>query len=440
MSRARYAPDLSRRFGTRREDPLNPGVPLPGEFNQDGRPMGTPRPAAPSALTRFQLSQPNRVTAPAAPRALPAPAKDEFGRATMPPPQLSAPSPAAASRPAMIPSHPDDRALLAETRARDAVARQPAPVSIPGGDPARRAFNGRTSTPEPGAPMAAPRLAVNPDRARLDAEAARTGRVSYAHAGTPEAPPVWSDTGVSRAPVPMLARAPSAPPAGDTGYIDESSARVKGPITPTARPAGPAVPVSAPAVAPRLSAPASAIGAGQAVRQGVGLAGRALSEVPGVLHDNVIAPAINALHAPVNFIGGLMGRKDPLLQPYDPSGASAPSLMSTVAPRALSMAAPVTSSLIGNAVGSSYGRVSSPMQNPPSLTAKIPGMPGTYAEPKASIPGMPGTFAEPKPAIPGMPGTYNDPIPGMPGSPPLLTGNKPKKKATPLWDQPANQY
>lgn len=439
MSRARYAPDLSRRFGTRREDPLNPGVPLPGEFNQDGRPMGTPRPAAPSALTRFQLSQPNRAAAsPASPRALPAPAKDEFNRPTMPPPQLSAPSPSpvAASRPAMIPSHPDDRALLAETRARDAAARQPAPVSIPGGDPAARAFNGRTSTPEPGVPMT-PRLAVSPDRARLDAEAARTGRVSYVPRGTPEAPAIVSDTGVSRAPAPMVARAPSAPPAGDSGYIDESSARMQGPQAQVARPVAPAVPVSAPAVAPRLSAPASAIGAGQAVRQGVGLAGRALSEVPGVLHDNVIAPAINALHAPVNFLGGLMGRKDPLLHPYDPSGSSAPSLMSTLAPRALSMAAPVTSSLIGSAVGSSYGRVSSPMQNPPSLTAKIPGMPGTYTEPTPQIPGMPGTYKDP---IPGMAGTYSDPIPGMTGAPPLLTGNKPKKKATPLWDQPANQY
>lgn len=107
---------------------------------------------------------------------------------------------------------PDEMALRKETLARDAAARTTAPIPLPGGDPAARAWNtargtGHASTPEPGAAVAPPvRDSVNPvDPATL--AVAGTGRVLRTpwgaasstvaqHDSVPD-PAIWSDTGVT---------------------------------------------------------------------------------------------------------------------------------------------------------------------------------------------------------------------------------------------------
>lgn len=208
--------------------------PMPGEVNETGLPIGTPRPTpAPRPfaqnLTSFQsgggtpaldaMKARNFPARPASgPVALPTPANDEFGRPMLATPSAAAPAPAAPTHsfPA-LPTNPGDRALLMETRARDAADRAPeAPRPIPAGDPAARAWNlargtGHPSTPEPFAPVVAP---GRPDQSTL--AVAGTGHTlmtpwgpissTLATPGSAQTPALWSNTGVVHPP----ARVPEA--------------------------------------------------------------------------------------------------------------------------------------------------------------------------------------------------------------------------------------
>lgn len=294
----RYVPRIAQRFGTKAQDPDNPGRFLPGEFNQDGLPFGTQRVPGPSALDNFQAgkgaanltrfqswSQPgaaqpaqgagvgSRTGTP-----LPAPvgasgpsvaapvsrgvAMGGAGQDVHSPLMVSqrAPAPPQWHAPASaLLSHPDDRALLMAARARDAAARQPEAISIPAGDPDARAFWGKRSTPEPGA-VATDRM-VNPSVVA----AAGTGQVlrtpfglahsSMARPGMTQTPAVWSNTGVAHAP-----SAPQALPAGVTASAQmRNDAPLSQPMPVTPSPHETAFAnqesPSAPTAAPRIAAP-----------------------------------------------------------------------------------------------------------------------------------------------------------------------------------------
>lgn len=407
--RTRYVPPVAALpFGTRRYDPAT-GNRVPGEFNQDGQPMGTPPAAQPSALTRLMGGnvapnlarfQAQQASPGGASMRMPVPARDEFGRTTTAP-QLTAPAaPVPTPTGAALPSNPDDRALLMATRAKDAAARAPEPISIPGGlgghamRPGEKP--GGSDSPEGQALTAAvnrangavPQLATNPDRARLDAEAARTGSVRYVPTGTPEAPAVVNNTGVVRNPP----EAATASPMDMPGYYGAPPV-AKPVVAPAATPSTPTPSATDPlATTPKIAAktavPAArgpATGAYQAgadLRSGLRDMGQSASSdltQLGSAIGSAAAPAVNAARDTWN---GLLGRTPSAPIP------SAPALPSAT-----------------------------PTSTPPSLTGG-PAMPFKFNDPR---------FQMPSSVTPDAPNA------------PLLTGPLPRKKATPL-DEPANQY
>lgn len=473
--RTRYAaPATDQRFGTSRRDPDTGNV-LRGEVNQFGLPMGTRPPPGPSALTTFQASQPVRkpvLTAPAgspdldamlarakattygdiAPRPItlapsaPAPAARQVPPAI--PATTPTATPAAAPRlaPSALPTHPDDRALLMETRARDAAARAPEPISIPGG------LTGHAMRPgeKPWAPggdsaegnaltaavnransrFAPPQLAANPERARLDAEAARTGSVRYVPAGTPEARAVVSNTGVTRKPSAIPPRiaaptTPAIPPAGDTGYIDQATAQARLPVSAApASIAAPAKPVAAPP-APAFATTPGALGGPSQVPY--------LGETPAPDRPR---PATNTMFAGV---GGWTGGARPAVPP-----SSAPRIAPQAAP------APTVPVATGNPAPPSAPRLM------PSPTAPADAGRAAWEAERATRRAI--YMADPpsverqrhlddmeleqygKPAAPQPPPVDTTTLPGVAQSafrPPMLA--QPRKRATPL-DEPANQY
>lgn len=505
--RTKYAaPNIANpgSFGTRLRDPENNRL-IPGEVNQYGLPMGQrPVSSAPSALKAFQASQPGtakppltgarppavqppRVAAPVAPAfdadAEIAKAKaTTYGASTVPtfglgmnsqPPRVSAPVPSApagtqaatptpAAAPASrtpwagVPTHPDDRALLADTRARDAAARAPEPVSIPGGDPTARAWNaargtGHASTPEPGMPAVAPRdpgapvpqLIAAAGTGQVVRSQYGTGSSTIHQAGMPESPAVVSNTGVMRAPAiaPRIAApSPTSPMAvGDSGYVDEQSARTQLDAQMT--------PVSTPSMRPPSSSasmPSTAMNAlGQSVAQ---TAGNRAMAIAGSVDRNVVKPVIDTVNAGRNFVSGLMGSNESAA-PYSATPRMlAPRITQPPATTAATPAFPFKFNDPRFQMPSSVTPDASPVASAPSVT---PANPSTFQ----------GTRGLMAPAAPSLTGSRFSMQSGVnpaanslnailnpsrqastdPLQPPLLTGPVPRKKATPL-DEPANQY
>lgn len=328
--RTRYVPPASApHVGTARRD-INGNL-IPGEFNGQGQPLGTPQPFAqgpdPFAPRSAFATGASNVARPAAPVArppapvarpvfsTPAPPRD-YGVAaataqlsptsafapaplTLAPPRAPAPTlPAApvASTPApapsvgvpptparasafALPSNPDDRALLMATRARDAAAKAPEPISIPGGLTGHAMRPGEKPWAPGGDSAEGNALSASVNRANgvqapapsnVDPStlaAAGTGRTLKTSwgtvssstldggrmdgTGTPEAPARWTDTGVTH-PQPM---ATTASPMDMPGYYPRPSLAATAAPPQTGAPMAPRIPEAATAMPPQAPAP-----------------------------------------------------------------------------------------------------------------------------------------------------------------------------------------
>lgn len=261
---AAVAPQIGQRTGTPLPGPVGaPATPLPGGPTDRAAFLARRVPGAPASAA---VPAP-AATAPA--RTVPAP--DAFGaRRTNMTGQVERWQPSettgtgkwvggAGIAPSQValPANPADRALLMETRKRDAMDRQPEAISIPGGDPAARAWNtargtGHASTPEPGAvaPVARPdafsrpmpALAVAAGTGQQVQTPYGTGSSTMAKPGAIQTPAIVSNTGVVHPPSPIAATA-QAMPAGVT-----PSAQMRNAATPTQAPAASISPPPAPAV------------------------------------------------------------------------------------------------------------------------------------------------------------------------------------------------
>jgi hypothetical protein len=342
--RTRYAQPAARPFGTRVIDP-NTGRPIPGEFNQDGQPMGTPRPqpiAPPAApnLTRMQAGgiAPNlsafQASQPGAAR--PVATGQRTGMPTPVPVGGQAPAPI------MPPGHrPGENVWLrgstpqeiAAFRDRPNNAPNPAAVAAAGtGNVIQTPYGSGSSTmARPGqratdavvGPNGVSHLTWQQQVVRDHPEIGQAGTSANrqfveAYGRSQQSGPQTPGEELQRDPRKIadnIYRKPSAPGVPETWADYAPPADIKAPA-----PIGGAV---APVMfagsdvsgdQPWSKIPTPATGATAA-----GLAtGSALQSSAAWADNNLVRPVLNGIDAVTNFAGGLLGAKGPVVTPYKP--------------------------------------------------------------------------------------------------------------------------